>query len=361
MAFAQRYADRFDGISAGAPGFALPRAALAEAWDTQQFARLLPHEPAKAPAFPALSSAFTDADFSVVRSAILMACDALDGARDGMVADPHACTTARVAPELRKRACQGDSRPRCLAPAKLDALLAVIGGPRSPSGERLYAEWPWDPGIAEMGWRIWKVGAPGGRPPALNVVLGAASLASVFTVPPTSLPGDPQVLFEWQLAFDFARDAGRINARDGEFVHSAWDDVSARSPDLDAMRARGGRLLVWHGVADPVFSANDTAAWWNEVHARYRGEESKFVRYFPVPGLNHCGGGAATGEFDALGALVKWVEQGEAPTRILARAGHDTPWPGRQRPLCAWPQVAHYRGKGSLESADSFDCKAGTR
>ena len=231
-----------------------------------------------------------------------------------------------------------------------------MGGPHDAKGHALYSDWSWDPGIAEMGWRVWKIGAPGGAPPALNVVLGASSLASVFTVPPTALPANPQALFNWQLGFDLDRDADRIYATDAQFSHSAWEDNSARSADLDQLRARGGRLLVWHGVADPVFSVRDTIAWWQEVHDRYHGKESQFVRLFPVPGLNHCGGGPATGEFDALLTLVQWVEHGTAPEQIIARAGQATPWPGRERPLCAWPKFAHYRGKGSLEQADSFAC-----
>jgi poly(3-hydroxybutyrate) depolymerase len=122
------------------------------------------------------------------------------------------------------------------------------------------------------------------------------------------------------------------------------------------LRARGGKLLVWQGVADPVFSVRDTAGWWNEVHARYAGAEQGFVRFFPVPGMNHCAGGATTGDFDALGALVRWVEQGEAPAQLLATAGPGTPWPGRTRPLCAWPKVARYRAQGDAEQASSFEC-----
>jgi feruloyl esterase len=78
---------------------------------------------------------------------------------------------------------------------------------------------------------------------------------------------------------------------------------------------------------------------------------------FPVPGMNHCAGGPATDQFDAFSALVAWVEKGTAPDQIVAKAGPNTPWPGRTRPLCAYPKVARYKGAGSLEDAASFECR----
>jgi feruloyl esterase len=357
LSIAQRYAGRFDGIAAGAPGMSLPRAALAEAWDTQAFARLLPRHDGQPATVAALAGSFSGADLQVVRESVLAACDALDGLADGLVADSARCTTRRVLPQLDQRQCHRGQADGCIAQAKVDALLRVMGGPRDARGKPLYAEWPWDPAIAGIGWRTWKIGAPGAQPPALNVVLGAASLASVFTTPPTALPPDPQALLEYQLRFDVGRDGARIYARGAGFGRSAWEDISARSPDLDALRARGGRLLVWHGAADPVFSLRDTVGWWDEVHARYGGAEQDFLRLFAVPGLNHCQGGAATGDFDVLSALVRWVEQGEAPAQLAARAGPDMPWPGRTRPLCAWPAVARYKGQGDPEQAASFECR----
>ncbi len=87
------------------------------------------------------------------------------------------------------------------------------------------------------------------------------------------------------------------------------------------------------------------------------GEAASFVRVFAVPGMAHCAGGPATDQFDAFEALVAWVEQGSPPDRILATAGPNTPWPGRSRPLCPYPQVARYKGEGSLEEAASFRCE----
>jgi feruloyl esterase len=116
-------------------------------------------------------------------------------------------------------------------------------------------------------------------------------------------------------------------------------------------------MLVPHGVSDPVFSINDTLAWYREVDRRAAGAAATFVRVFPVPGMAHCGGGVATDRYDAFSALVSWVEHGVVPDRVIARAGPGTPWPGRERPLCPYPKVARYQGTGSREVAESFVCR----
>ena len=201
------------------------------------------------------------------------------------------------------------------------------------------------------------MGGATGQPPALNVVLGGAALASVFTTPPTALSPDPDALLRYLLNFNFDSDAPRIDATTATFPTSAWDAVSARSRNLDAFRARHGKLIVYHGLADPVFSANDTIAWWRELNQRYVGRAGDFARLFAVPGMNHCGGGEATDQFDALAALMQWVEHAEPPQRIIARAGAGSPWPGRERPLCPFPRAASYAGKGDREQAASFVCR----
>ena len=116
-------------------------------------------------------------------------------------------------------------------------------------------------------------------------------------------------------------------------------------------------MIVPQGVSDPVFSINDTVAWYREVEERSRGNAAKFVRVFPVPGMAHCAGGPATDQYNAFDALVAWVEKATPPDRIVATAGAMSPWPGRTRPLCPYPRVARYNGSGSLEEAASFRCE----
>lgn len=115
-------------------------------------------------------------------------------------------------------------------------------------------------------------------------------------------------------------------------------------------------MVIVQGVSDPIFSIKDTIRWWTDLNRANNGQASDFARLFAVPGMNHCAGGPATDQFDAFAALVNWVEKGQAPDEIFAKAGTNTPWPGRTRPLCAWPQQAHYKGSGSIEDAANFSC-----
>ncbi|WP_236704434.1 tannase/feruloyl esterase family alpha/beta hydrolase [Sphingomonas sp. HT-1] len=347
MAFVQRYPEAFDGIVAAAPGFALPRAALAEAWDTQAIASIL-RARGEAPTLAGLKMALSAPSLALVRDVVLATCDADDGAVDGMITAIGRCTAERVVPALRQRSCTAGASGHCLDEPIINALARIMGGVRTAAGKNLYAPFPWDSGIAEPGWRVWKAGLENG-PPALNVLLGAGSLASVFTTAPTPLPGDPEKMLAWQLSFDFERDAERINAIAAPFTTSAWQDVGMQDTDLSRFRARGGKLIVPHGMSDPVFSAYDTIQWWNAVDRRMGGQAARFVRVFPVPGMNHCAGGPATDRFDSLAALERWVIENKAPDSIAATAGPETPWPGRKRPLCPYPSVA-------LPTGGSFSC-----
>jgi feruloyl esterase len=137
---------------------------------------------------------------------------------------------------------------------------------------------------------------------------------------------------------------------------------------MKQLQQRGAKVLLYHGVSDPVFSETDTRAWVDRV-AKEVPNSANFVRHFPIPGMNHCSAGPATDQFDALTPLVAWVEQGIAPDRITAQVrgagnagGVNAELPAnwsaqRTRPLCAYPTVAKYKGHGSLETADSFTCQ----
>jgi hypothetical protein len=367
MMMSQRFPTYYDGILACSPGFQLPKAALfGHAWDTQTFA-----EVAKASGIydrfgqPFLNKTFTDEDLELASQAILSACDELDGLKDGVIDNFPACTSTVVAPKLAALACKGAKRTTCLSPAQIAAIKKVYGGPKNSKGEGLYSDWAWDRGIGgksgdayAQGWRSWKLGAfDAATNSAIIVGLGSAAVSAVFTTPPTPTPASGAAPLAYLLSVDFDKDAAKLYAESGTYTKSSWDFMMASSTDLSAFKNRGGKLVIVQGVSDPVFSINNTIGWWNDVNKANSGAATNFARLFAVPGMNHCAGGPATDQFDAFTALVNWVEKDTAPDKIVATAGAATPWPGRTRPLCAYPQQARYNGSGSIEEAGNFSCR----
>jgi feruloyl esterase len=314
---------------------------------------------------PLVNKAFTDEDLALVSSAVLAACDGLDGAADGLVQHFTGCTTDVVLPRLRQATCQGAKTATCLSAGQVGALTTVFNGARTPAGDPIYATRPWDAGIGGksgaafyQGWRTWKLGPyAAASNTSLDLTLSTTALASIFFTPPATISttGGDQVAFG--LTLDLAQAQRALAATSGAYRESALQFMKADATDLSAFRKRGGKLVIVHGVSDPVFSINDTIAWWTDVDRAANGRAADFVRLFAVPGMNHCAGGPATDQFNAFAALVDWVEKDTAPDRITATARAATPWPGRTRPLCPYPQVARYSGSGSLEDAANFVCR----
>ncbi len=354
MVAASRHPERYDGYLAGAPGFNLPRAALQYAWDIQAWKRVDAD----------VRKAFSPADLRLVADRVLARCDGLDLLVDGLIADPARCRQTFRPAVLQ---CTGARTAGCLGAEQVQALERSFAGPYDSGGGRLYSDWLFDAGIASEGWQRWKLGSSAPQPlrqPA-NASIGASALAQLLTTPPTPLPGTAKARLAYLAAFDFDRDAPKIAATDPRFRESVvalMTPPDADEPRLAALAQRGGKLLVYQGISDPVFSVADTLRWTDRLQANLGLPAAQAVaRVFPVPGMGHCHGGPATDRFDALGALVDWVEKGQPPDRLLASvapANAELPagWSGsRSRPLCPWPQVARYRG-GDIESADSFRC-----
>ncbi|MCR0984729.1 tannase/feruloyl esterase family alpha/beta hydrolase [Roseomonas populi] len=331
MTAAQRFPTEFDGIVAGNPGFRLSRAAVAQAWDIQALTAAAPKD---GEGRPVLANALTPADMNLVAQSIVKACDAADGVADGTVEAMSAC---RFDPAALR--CTGDKTEACLTDPQVAALSRVFGGAKDGQGRALYAGWPWDPGIASPGWRAWKLGtSQTAAPNARSATLTPGSLGLYFMTPPVP---------DLKLAeFDFDRDAPRT------LQTGAINDPTATL--YSTFTARGGRMIVFHGNADPVFSADDLRAYWKALAADNGGDAALagWARMFMVPGMTHCGGGPALDDFDPLTAIEAWVERGEAPESLLARG---SAFPGRSRPVCPFPQEARFGG-GDAQAAGSFTC-----
>lgn len=336
MMFTQKFPQHFDGVIAMAPAMRVSKGAtIAAAWDTQALAAIAP---AGADGRPVLSQALGNGDLGVLRNGILQACDAQDGLADGVVSNPAACKF-----DVRTLACQGAKTATCLAPAQVSALQKMFAGPVDSSGRKLYFTWPWDAGIGHPAndWRAWKLGtSTTAVPNSRHVFLMQDALQGYFVTPPD------RSLSIFQFHFD--RDPQRMDAH--SWIFNTADDV-----DLAGFRARNGKLLFAHGMADPIFSPDEMVDYYQRLSARHGAATGDFSRLFLIPGMGHCQGGAATDSWDGLGALVDWVEKGQAPQRIVARG--TTVFPGRSRPLCPYPQYAHYDGSGNPDDAASFSCR----
>ncbi len=361
MVAASRYADQYDGYLVGAPGYRLPNAALAQLWAAPKWKALadpsatVNHPFAPNVKIPDLGSAFTPQERQTVAKAVLQKCDALDGAADGMVQDVKAC---QVAFDLNRdvATCTGARTGQCLTGEQKTLAGQVFAGGKTPSGQLIYSSFPWDTGVQTPNWATWKF---------VNSQVLDPAAGYIFMSPTRSINALEQGDLDERYKAIYATVAPFVESGDAVITPPGKDNPANLAP----LRARGAKMLMYHGVSDAIFSANDTAAWWDRLNQAQGGRAADFARYFPVPGMAHCSGGAATDRFDGLSALVKWVEQGDAPNQLFAssrgagntagvNADVPTDWsPTRTRPLCAYPQVARYKGVGDLEDAGNFACR----
>jgi feruloyl esterase len=294
-----------------------------------------------------------------VVKAVLDKCDALDGATDGMIQDTSACQ-AKFDFMRDVPTCKGERDGSCLTTAQKEAIGPIFSGATTSDGKPFYAGFPFDTGLAGPDVANWEFTAP------LKLDSGAVGL--IWSVPPQN----PKEFNGTDFVLNGSIDAmlASVYAKSDKFTESAMEFMTPPNPtNLSLVKARGGKILVYHGVSDSIFSVNDTEAWYKGVQKANGGDASDFVRFFRIPGMDHCRRGPATDQFDAISLLVKWVEQGQAPDRIIASArgagnpggqNEDLPaeWsPNRARPLCPYPAVAIYKGSGDIEDASSFVCK----
>lgn len=354
MVAAARYANYFDGIVAGDPGFDLPKAALQHAWDIQSFQV----------ANPDIRKSFSKDDMKLIAAKVLEKCDDLDGVKDGIVADMRRCQGGFRLSDLQ---CKGEKNATCLSADQVKAFERSMGGPKNSTGTALYSDWPYDSGMGSENWRFWKIesGVPPWDSYPLIAIMGAGSLECLFTTPPVKTSGDPASLVGFLTRYDFDKDAPKIYAKDGIFKESAIEFMTPpdmADPKLAGFKAKGGKLIIYQGQSDGVFSANEITRWYEKLMSNSGGDAGSFARLFLVPGMNHCSGGPATDEFNALTALMNWVEAGQAPDQIMATVNPGNPevpsaWSKtRTRPLCVWPKIAKYKG-GDKEKAASFQCE----
>ena len=317
MMMSQRYPDYFDGIVAGAPAMRTGASNLGLHWAHVAFNQIAPkNDKGEAQGTLALSAA----DRKLLTSALLKSCDAGDGLSDGMIFNTRACGF-----DPAVLTCKGAKTEDCLSVEQVGAVRRAFAGPKDSRGNAVYAAFPYDTGVDAS---------------------GAGTIPGLLVSAPGPV-GGPDVATSMDVDVE-ARAAATAIAAVGDT--SDWSNLGSYS-------GHSGKLIFYHGVSDPWFSANDTVRYYERVVADNGGAEAvrQWSRLFLVPGMGHCGGGAAAlDRFDLLTAIVDWTENGKAPDSVTATG---RAFAGRSRPLCPYPQHAHYIGSGDTESAASFECR----
>ena len=312
---AQKYPDDFDGIIAGDAAIHGLNLAFGQIWYSQAMTKnpagTIPRE-----------------KLLLLHKAVVEACDGNDGAKDGVLENPMSC---RFDPKVL--ACSAgpsaEAGADCLTPAQVEAAQKIYSGARNTrTGTPAY------PGL--------ELGSEGGWTPA-----------------PVGYAVD---LFKYVVFKNPSWDPGTLNF-DGDYSLTAVDEhkqLDADNPDLSRFFRSGGRLLMYHGWSDPGIPARASISYYDAVRAKTGRAANDSLRLFMVPGMGHCGGGEGVTAFDFVSELDRWVTTGKAPAVIPAsrmQAGKVE----RTRPLCAYPQFAVYKGKGDINDAASFECKAAVK
>jgi hypothetical protein len=341
---AQRYPEDFNGILAGAPAHKWTDLMFAFAWNAQ--------------ALNSPASFISEPKRRAVREAALAACGMQDGVKDAFIKDPLRC---HFDPSVL--ACKGADSDNCLTAEQVEALKRIYAGPRnSRTGQQISPGY--EPGTEDT------AGIPGIS--FASYVFGAAPGASLDAIFSSTIFGG--FVFNnpnWKYTdLNFDKDVATTEEKIGALLNAA-------NPDLSAFRAHGGKLLQYHGWNDGSPSPRHSVDYYESVMAKMGGldKTENFYRLFMVPGMMHCGSGpgpnlfgnaldsnaANDADHNIFTALERWTEQGVAPDRIIAKKyqGDD---PAKEiemtRPLCPYPHVAKWSGKGATSEAQNWSCQA---
>ena len=314
---AQRYPDDFDGIVAGAPAYDFVGIGAQFIKDSQA---VFPDESSlKSPMFSADT-------LKSVEAQIVDTCDAIDGVKDGLMEDPRRC--------------------------KVDvAALTGLSDVQRAALKKLYAEttgkegalYPAQPVGGEgdgAGWSTWITGGGQATPqgPSLRYAFGTQ-------------------FFKFFVFNDAAWDYRKYDVSNTrKDARQAATVLNATNADLSAFKAKGHKLILWHGWSDPALTALASVKYYEEVQSRDAAARDYF-RMFMMPGVLHCAGGPGPDNADWAGTIVDWVENGKAPDRVIARKLGAGGAAVRTRPLCPYPQRAEYKGSGSIDDAANFVCR----
>ena len=309
---AQRFPEDFDGILAGAPA---NYETHLHAWTVAIGMDAIKDDKNILPA----------STYPIINKAVLAACDTKDGVKDGLLNDPRACKF-----DPGTLLCSGSNAGNCLNADQVEAVKKIYAPLKWKSGALIFPSY--EPG-SELAWAL----LVGGDAP--NSIGQDTFMYLTY--------GDPK--WDWH-TFDADRDTAAADKKDDGVIN-------AIDPDLSKFKARGGKLLMYHGWADTAIAPENSINYYSSVLKKMGSQQDDWYRLFMAPGMQHCGGGAGPNQINWMGALERWRESGTAPDSIIANhvSGSNV---DMSRPLCPYPQVAVYKGTGSTNDAANFSCTA---
>jgi feruloyl esterase len=307
---AQMFPNDYDGIIAGAPANRTAMSLWVAFAVLKDEASYIPAE-----------------KYPVIHQAVLNACDAIDGVKDGLIEDPRQCNF-----DPKVLLCKAGDNASCLTAPQVEAVRKIYSpGKNARTGKELFPSLV--PGT-ELGWGV--------------QAAGPDPSANIFDHYKYVVYKDPK--WDWR-TFDFDKGIERAELPENNVMNST-------DPNLKDFFAHNGKLLMYHGWSDTNVATLNTIKYYNAVLDKMGGaaKTSNNIRLFLEPGMGHCGGGEGPNVFDKIGTLEQWVEKGKAPEQIIAsHSAHGQV--DRTRPLCAYPKVAQYKGSGSIDDAANFVCK----
>jgi tannase/feruloyl esterase len=307
---AQRYPEDYDGIVAGAPA---SWASHLAGWHMQIGIENLKSQDRVVPA----------AKYPALHDAVIASCDGADGVKDGLLEDPRTCKF-----DPSKLLCTAGDSNQCLTAPQVESVKAMYGPVKMKNGTMYF------PGLergSELRWQ--------------NLMGGPEPFAISHSGFKYIVHEDPN--WDWR-SFDLAKDTSLLTEKAGS--------MDATNPDLQRFKARGGKLLLFHGWNDQLIPPENTVNYYSSVLAKMGSGQDDWLRLFMEPGMQHCAGGPGPDQFNAIGAMERWRESGIAPDKIIA--SHITNnRVDMTRPLCPYPQVAKWTGTGSTNDAMNFVCK----
>ncbi len=334
---AQRFPADFHGIVAGSPANFWTHLMFKGLWDE----RALTDNP---------ESYIPSSKLPALQNAALAACDTLDGVKDGLIQNPQLC---HFDPAVIQ--CKDADGPDCLTAPQVEAAKKIYGSAKNPrTGAQISPGQSPGAEAVPANWRTWITGSGPGQ-----LTVGAFFANTFFA---DLVFGNPKLDFH-TLNFD-----SDVKLTDDKLASV----LNSTDPNLGPFKARGGKLIQYHGWGDAAIPPQDSVDYFESVQSSM-GTTENFYRLFMVPGMSHCAGGAGANVFgnglavaqadatnDVVIALDRWVEQGVAPDRIIATGfvdGNPAKGVAMTRPLCPYPQEAHYKGTGDTNDAASFVCQ----